>query len=59
MNNCKYCNKNQQDHIICCLWAYYANNNKYSDQGFVEWVEQNKEEISIITKRAEELSKIK
>lgn len=65
--NCKYCNKNQQDHIICCLWDYYANNNKYSDksqraaeaEGFVEWVEQNKEEISGITKRAEELSKIK
>lgn len=57
--NCKYCNKNKQDYIICCLWSYYANNNRYSDEGFIEWVEQNKEEISIITKRAEELSKIK
>ena len=57
--NCKYCNKNQKDYIICCLWSYYANNNQYSEEGFVEWCNNNKEEISGITKRAEELSKIK
>ena len=57
--NCKYCNKNQQENVICCLWSYYANQYSEESQGFVEWCNNNKQQISGITKRAEELRDIR
>ena len=48
MDCCNYCNKNKHDDVLCCIWAYYANNKNANLVGFDSWYKNNKAEINNI-----------
>lgn len=45
---CKYCSKEKENFILCCLWSYYSGKNNGDITGYSNWYKQNKMEVQKI-----------